>query len=351
MSRLANALANEGIRVGLWAADDSLVIGGVLPPSSDVQPLTGTLDEALSRFGTPDVIHDNGIWLRHHHRLAGIAHERGIARVVSPRGMLEPWAMTHKRFKKRFAWPLYQRRDLRVAASHHATTPAEAANIERFHLGVPVRVIPNGVDLPEMDSPRELSPQLRSAASGTRTAMFLGRIYPIKGLPMLVEAWARVRPEGWRLRIAGPDEAGHMSEVKRAASNAGLDDVVSFPGPLDASAKRAALLNAELFILPTHSESFGMVVAEALAHGLPVLTTTGAPWPELAERGCGWWVSATVDGLARGLAEATSLDSSALRVMGARGREFVAGSYSWDRIAPQFVTLYEHIAGAVVGQF
>ncbi|OHE88826.1 MAG: hypothetical protein A3G75_08885 [Verrucomicrobia bacterium RIFCSPLOWO2_12_FULL_64_8] len=160
---------------------------------------------------------------------------------------------------------------------------------------------------------------------------------------MLVEAWARVRPPSWCLQIVGPDEAGHRAEVERAVSAASLSDVICFVGPLDGDAKQSALLNADLFVLPTHSESFGVVVGEALAHGLPVLTTTGAPWPMLIERGCGWRVDPTVDGLAEGLRQATALDSETLQAMGAKGRELVETEFRWDRVAKQFATIYDDL--------
>lgn len=299
--------------------------------------------EALERFGKADVIHDNGIWLCHNHRLAGIAAVSGVPRVVSTRGMLEPWAMNHKWAKKRLAWWLYQRRDLRRAACHHATAETEAAGVRHLGLGVPVRVIPNGVD-----PARGGSRLIGAGDDRTKTALFLGRIYPVKGLPMLVDAWARVRPDGWNLRIAGPDEAGHRIEVEKAVATAGLDDAISFSGPLDGDKKEAALSRADLFILPSHSESFGMAVGEALAHSLPVLTTTAVPWPMLRASGCGWCVEPTVDGIAEGLRRATSLDLSALRAMGAKGRALVAAEFGWDLVAQQFVRLYEDLAAGTV---
>jgi glycosyltransferase involved in cell wall biosynthesis len=142
------------------------------------------------------------------------------------------------------------------------------------------------------------------------------------------------------LRITGPDEAGHQKQVEKAVSGAGLSGVVSFTGPIEPHMKRSAFLEADLFVLPTHSESFGMVVVEALAHGVPVLTTTAAPWSILRERGCGWWVDATVDGIAEGLNQATNLDTKALRAMGAKGRAFVATEYSWKRIGDRMLWIY-----------
>src|SRR5262249_44381126 len=158
-----------------------------------------------------DILHDNGMWLSHNHRIANLGARYNIPRVVSTRGMLEPWAMNHKWGKKRVAWSLYQRRDLKRAHCHHTTAEAECRNVERLGLGVPVRVIPNGVDLPELDSGTQHVEVEKMRRSDRKKALFLGRIYPVKGLPMLIKAWARVRPQGWHLQIAGPDEAGHLN--------------------------------------------------------------------------------------------------------------------------------------------
>jgi glycosyltransferase involved in cell wall biosynthesis len=181
-------------------------------------------------------------------------------------------------------------------------------------------------------------------ADAPMTAVFLGRIYPVKGLPMLVEAWSRVRPAGWRLVIAGPDEAGHRREVEAAVAAAGLTDVVSFPGAVSGAAKTALLTGTDLFVLPSHSESFGMALAEALAHGAPALTTTAVPWPALEQRQCGWRAAPSADGLAEKLRVATAMDRPTLRAMGGAGRELVAAEYGWPRIASAFVSLYESLA-------
>ncbi len=337
VSRLAIALSEQGVLVGLWTPDQSVDTTALLEADSAVQRLTGTAVQALEIFGRPDVLHDNGLWRSHNHRLAALARARSIPRLVSTRGMLEPWAINHKRWRKRLAWMTYQRRDLKTAHGLHATADAEAANLARFDLGVPVHVIPNGVDLPDLDP--------KGTQSGaTRTALFLGRLYPVKGLPMLIEAWSSVRPEGWRLRIAGPDEGGHRRELERQVSAERLQDVVSFSGPLAGDAKRLAMLGADLFALPTHSESFGMALGEALAHGVPVLTTTAAPWPMLEEDGFGWRVAPTVDAIAEGLRVATSLDPDVLSRMGMKGRAFVEAGFDWRGVAGRFMTLYESCA-------
>jgi hypothetical protein len=122
VSRLALSLSDLGHEVGLWAADQSASQTPLLPPGAAVRRLTGPAAQAMNSFVRPDVIHDNGIWLSHNHRLAALATRCAIPRIVSTRGMLEPWAMAHKRWKKRLAWRLYQNRDLKEARCHHATS-------------------------------------------------------------------------------------------------------------------------------------------------------------------------------------------------------------------------------------
>ncbi|MCL4768141.1 MAG: glycosyltransferase [Hyphomicrobiaceae bacterium] len=345
VSRLAKALAEAGIKVGLWAANQSAATSPLTESARGITLLNGSATQVLNCFGKPDVLHDNGIWLPHNHRIASLAARLGIPRVVSPRGALEPWALAHKAWKKRAAWWLYQRADLKRAHLLHATAEPEARSITSLNLGAAVRVIPNGIDVPAA-----ATEGVSWSGDNLYTALFLGRLYPVKGLPMLIEAWSRLRPQNWRLQIAGPDEAGHRGELERLVTSTGLNETVTFLGPLGGDAKTTALRRADLFVLPTYSENFGMAIGEALAHGLPVLTTTGAPWPMLPARGCGWWVEPSVEGLMKGLREAAALDRSALRVMGTKGRDWVAAEFGWDGVARQFLSAYETlIAGRDAG--
>lgn len=343
VASLARALALAGVEVGVWAPDRSAPY--ILPiEEQGIQSLSGTVREALNVFGAASVIHDNGIWLPHNHALCRCASELQVPRVVSARGMLEPWALRHKAWKKRLAWHIYQERDLRRAASHHATSEREGDHLRRLGLGVPVMTIPNGIDLPSWP---ELC-RLRTARLSRRDkiALFLGRLYPVKGLPMAVEAWARVRPKGWRLVITGPDEAGHRAEIERVVQRHGLMQQVSLPGPVAPQDRLHAYAAADLFILPSYSESFGMAVGEALACGLPVVTTTGTPWSQIPVCGCGWRVAPTVEDLAGALRDATSSDAATLINMGAKGRDYVAAEFSWSAIANRMTALYRGIVAS-----
>jgi glycosyltransferase involved in cell wall biosynthesis len=336
VSSLALALVAGGIEVGLWTSDGTVAATALLPAEGPkgLTCLSGPASEALDRFA-PDIVHDNGLWLAHNHRLAMISAQRGLARIVSTRGMLEPWARCHKKWKKDIAWTFYQRRDLARASALHATAEKEAENLANLKLGVPIQTIPNGVDIPEISLWDNRPP------ASVRTAAFLGRLYPVKGLPLLIKAWHRVRPDGWRLLLAGPDEAGHRSELEALTEQFGLSDTISFVGPLAGAAKSQFLAEANLFILPSFTESFGIAVAEALAHAVPVLTTDATPWPMLRRRGCGWTVPATIDGVAEGLKEATCHDTETLAAKGAVGRTWVAAEFGWQRVAQRFIAAYQ----------
>ena len=149
----------------------------------------------------PDVLHDHGFWLPSNHYIAEAIRQYRIPLMIQPRGMLEPWAMNHKAWKKRLAWNLYQRRDLESAAVLHATAEQEAESFRQLGLRPPIAIIPNGADLPEWRD--------RAYPKGTpRTMLFLSRIHQKKGLLELVQAWKTIKPSGWKMIIAGPDEGG-----------------------------------------------------------------------------------------------------------------------------------------------
>ncbi len=300
-------------------------------------PLSGSFRRAIAdRLSAsadgPRLLHDHGVWLRSNATAAMQARRSGVPLVVSPRGMLEPWALGHGAWKKQLALALYQLPLLRTARGLHATSEEEAANLRTLGLRQPIAVIANGVDVPVMTA-RRPTPQ--------RTALFLSRLNVKKGLLPLLEAWAHVRPAGWRLQIVGPDEGGYASIVKAAIAQLGLHELVQMLPEADDQAKWALYRDAELFVLPSFSENFGVVVAEALAAGLPVVTTTGMPWAGTVSRQCGWRIEPTVAALQPVLQQATTMPPAALAEMGARGREWMAESYSWSAIGTAMATFYD----------
>jgi glycosyltransferase involved in cell wall biosynthesis len=190
---------------------------------------------------------------------------------------------------------------------------------------------------------REAALKRERPVADMRTALFLSRFHPKKGLPLLAEAWQRVKPRGWRLLAVGPDEDGHRGEIERLAEKLGLGSSWEFRGMVTGDEKWRLLAGADVFILPTHSENFGNVVAESLLAATPVITTMGAPWSELVERRCGWWTKPSVEGIAAALKEATELPRAALCVMGERGRAWASREFAWPGIAQRMANAYDAI--------
>ena len=188
-------------------------------------------------------------------------------------------------------------------------------------------VLTNGVDIPTAAASHTRAPDQ------PRTALFLSRIHPVKGLDRPIDVWNAARPQGWRLRIAGPGASGYCDEVARRIVRAGLERQVSLEGPVYGAAKTQAFISADAFLLPSHSENFGIVVAEALAHGVPVLTTTATPWQVLESEHCGWWVSPTSEAIARGLTAVVAASDETRKAMGLRGRALVKRQFAWRAIA------------------
>ena len=303
-------------------------------------PFKSILREMDSLCSIPTVLHSHGVWLPLNHWACQGAHRAGIPLIIQPHGMLEPWAMNFKAYKKRLAMALFQRRDLQNAHALIATSLSECENIRNLGFRQPIAVIRNGVKFHD----QEPTSQLRYKERDRRTVLFLSRVHPKKGLINLVRAWANLAPRGWCLKIAGPDESGHLQEVMALVKKLGLESSVEYVGEVDGERKSLLYRRADIFVLPTFTENFGVVVAEALAHGVPVITTRGAPWADLETFRCGWWVDIGVEPLVQALREAIGLNDDERQAMGQRGQEFIR-RYDWDDIARQTVEVYRWVLG------
>ncbi len=280
------------------------------------------------------IVHDHAVWLASNHAVAQYCRARKIRRIISPRGMLGRWALDHGRWKKRLAWNLYQRSDLSSAAGFHATSQQEADEIRALGFQQPIAVVPNGVDFPDR------LPDRRYRTG--HQALFLSRIHPKKGLLNLVRAWKRASvPEGWRLVIAGPDENGHQREVQALVSELGLSEQIEFPGAIDDKDKWQMYVDSDLFVLPSFNENFGIVIAEAMAAGIPVITTQGTPWSCLQSSQMGWWVEASIDNIQTAITQATTISDEARASMGVSAKRYVHQNFDWNATAQRLVEFYK----------
>jgi len=357
-TNLSRALSKLGTEVSLISEEFTKEIDLYIPPKDEVNTilmkrkkgiLTNIYDKTFSHalkihLKQNALVHVTGLWQPIIHSIIVEAKKLDLPILISPQGMLEPWALKHRFWKKKLAWFLYQWRDIRAAKVIHATAEQEADNLRRLGIKQPIAIIPNGVDFESLKTSNSkffLNSIAKSHKDNhMRTLLFLSRIHPKKGLIELIEAWSSIRPHGWRVVIAGPDEGGHRAKVESIIANKGLTADFQFVGLVDGEEKSALYRSADLFVLPTFSENFGIVIAEALACGLPVITTKKAPWHEIEKYRCGWWIDTGIKPLASALTQAFASSSEELRKMGDRGRVYAESTFGWAQIAKQMTEVY-----------
>ena len=293
------------------------------------------IEIAIERWGA-QLVHDHGMWLPENASAASTAYKAGRPFISQPCGMLQDWPFANQRHKKMLAWHTYQRRLLTRAAAIIATSADEQQETAR-RLCRPelLRRIPHGVDLPTLPV---LAPQR------LRRAVFLGRLDPKKQVNLLLRAWTHLRPQGWQLALAGGGDAAYVGELKDMAQQGGIANQVQFLGPVHGEAKSLLLASSQLFLQPSLHENFGLSVAEAIAHGLPALTTTAMPWMTLEAAGGGWSVEPNEKAVTSGLAVALNLPADTLISMGMQARK-LASQFSWSETAKQTVDLYKATIG------
>ena len=310
-----------------------------VPVLRDLRCSSGLMHALRELAPKVDVIHDHGLWLMPNVEAGRAALRAGKPFIVAPRGMLSSAALAFSHLKKRVVWALMQGNVVRRASCIHATSEQEHDEIRDFGLKNPIAIIPNGIDIPELDR------RSTNATDAGRVVLSLGRIHPKKGLDRLVRAWAIVEAAhpDWRLRIIGPDELGHARELATLAANLKTQRV-SIEGPVAGDAKTSAYREADLFVLPTLNENFAITVAEALAAGTPVIATKGAPWHGLEREDCGWWIDHGVEPLVATLAKAMTMGRRTLQAMGAKGRAWMRRDFSWDCVAHDMLDVYRWLS-------
>lgn len=285
------------------------------------------------------MVHLNGLW---GYTSLVARHERRTRRVpiiVTPHGMLDPWALRRSAWKKALALALFERDNLEKAACLHALCSAEFGAIRALGLRNPIAVVPNGIDLPDLAH--------RDRPTDRRVLLFLGRIDPKKGVHELVRGWGLSGAEarGWQLRIVGWGDARYVEATRRLVQKPGLQHSVELAGPAFGEAKDRAFRDADAFVLPSYSEGLPMAVLEAWSYALPVLMTRACNLPEGFDKGAAIEIGSEPERIAEGIRTLVGMSDAERTAMGTAGRSLVEERFTWPKAARQMIEVYEWVLG------
>jgi glycosyltransferase involved in cell wall biosynthesis len=285
-----------------------------------------------------DLYHSNAIWQYSTHATSKQAIQVKKAHIISPHGMLFPEALEKSKWIKKISLLLYQLNDLKRATAFHATSIQEMNHIRALGLKQPIAVIPNGIDLSSIKKP---SFEIKK---GKQKIGFMGRLDPIKNLENLIRAWSQLNEvtENAELVIIGDGNKKYKLQLFALSKKLKINNI-RFTGFVTGKKQNAVLNELSYLVLPSKSENFGMVVAEALTRGIPVIASKGSPWEELNTRKCGWWVDNNVEMLAKTIEKALSTDEIDRIEMGKRGYQLIKNKYSIECVAVQMLEFYNWI--------
>ncbi|MCA9602009.1 MAG: glycosyltransferase, partial [Myxococcales bacterium] len=276
-----------------------------------------------------DVVHLTAVYNFTTFPTLAAARALGKPLIWKPRGADLRWDGA-RRSQAKGVWDAAIRRTAPKRFAVHVTSEREREAAEE-RVGARAVVIPNGVVVPDRVD-------RRADPGGPLRLAFLGRIDPIKGLDRLVDAVARLAlpaRRNWVLRIAGSGEAEHTADI-RARVPPKLQQQVEWLGQIAGAAVDALFADTDLYVQPSHSENFGMSIAEALAHAVPVIASHGTPWERLESERAGWWVPNDVESLRAAIVRAEGMD---LEAHGDRGRAWMRREFAWPSVAERFLAL------------
>lgn len=295
-----------------------------------------------------DILHQHGIWMGFSSTVSSWRKREKKPIVISPRGMLDPWAMANSALKKRIALTLYEQNNLDGARCIHALCKAERDAIRSLGFSNPIATIPNAVDLTEAEGTFQSPEWKKGLPKDAKILLFLGRIHRKKGLDLLVEAFSRLQgaeSRPWHLVIAGWDQNGTKELLKSKADFLGFNQRIHFVGPQFGSDKKSTLAHSDAFILPSHSEGLPMAVLEAWAFELPVFMTEACNLPEGFAASAAFRIDHNASSMAGVLEDAMALPSDELKKFGAAGRNLVEERFTWSSAARQMSEVYTWCLG------
>lgn len=286
----------------------------------------------------PDIVHVNCCWTPDCAMIQRLAQKRGYKVVLTPHGMLEPWIIKrHYWTRKVPALWLYQKAAVRKADCIQSTAKSERDNLLKLGYNTNIKVVRLGIDADGIE--------MKRSWKKTRQILFLSRVHVKKGINFLIEAAAALRSElqGYKILVAGEGDADYVTEMKRMIEDNGLQDIVQLVGGVYGDEKWRLFQTSDFFVLPTHSENFGLAIAESLASGTPVITTVGTPWNDLNDSNSGAWIEIGTQPLTETLRKFLALSDEELEAMGRNGRKLIEEKYSANVMAEEMMEVYKDL--------
>ena len=291
-----------------------------------------------------DLIHVHAIFSYPSTIAMAIARFQNVPYIIRPLGQLCEWSLQQSKQKKEIYLELIEKANLKGAKALHLTSEQEQKELELLGWNLPNFILPHGLGLPTiMPNARENLHQMLNIAPEVPIILFLSRLHPKKGLDYLIPALSKLHNQNFAFVLAGGGDPEYEAELDRLVQEYNLSDGTHKLGFVGGEKKDICLQGADLYALTSHSENFGIAVLEALASGTPALVTTGVALSDLVkEQNLGWVVDLEIEAIANSIQE--FLDKPDLaKQKGDRAAQYVAASYSWEKIALNLKSIYENI--------
>lgn len=301
---------------------------------------TTDLKKMMEDFN-PDLVHTQGIWLYTSLINSRYCKKHNVPYIISPRGMLDPWILSQRSWKKKLGLFLYEQNHINRSACMNALAISEYKVLRNFGYQKPVAIIPNGVYLPDENKSKSALPWQQDER---KNLLFLSRLHVKKGIEVLLEAWSKLNPnekKEWKLIVAGePHNAVYKQKLMEIHTALKLEKDVFFIGNQAGDSKDMSFRSADAFTLPSYSEGMPMSVLEAWSYKLPVLMTEFCNIPEGFEAKAAIKTEPSTESLLNGLKELFSLSDDERIKIGQNGYDLVKKEFTWDIIAKKTVEVY-----------
>lgn len=304
-------------------------------------PINGRFKNEVSKLLDvikPDLVHVNCCWMPACAFGQQMAQKRNIKVVLTPHGMLEPWIIKrHYWTRKLPALLLYQKAAIQNADYLQATAESEKENLLKLGYNSNIKIVKLGIDAESII--------MKISWKKNKQLLFLSRVHVKKGINYLIEAADILREElqGYKILVAGEGDADYVATLKQQIADKGLQDIIQLIGGVYGDKKWELFQTSDFFVLPTHSENFGLAIAESLASGTPVITTVGTPWNDLNSSNSGAWIEIGTQPLVETLRRFLSLSDGELEAMGKNGRKLIETKYSAKVMAEEMMEVYQSI--------